>query len=412
MCAYTNYRKLAKDPGDMAMQKVLICSRVSLFPPEHGGAKSFRHLAATLPRSGVQCRVLVQLAPPDTSGERFAGQTLEKLRSMGIHPERGKNGDYFWQNDGVTYVAQESGVDGLLRLLAAEMEKFNPDRVVLSDDTLKNCERLFSLAAVTGRLIFAAQTIHGLPFGPYSLARNEVVTAALKRAMHIMAPSRTVQEYIRAFLGKTTSVYYPPVFGSGPFPALGKWENPFVTLVNPCAWKGAEIFLGLARALPELAFAAVPTWGATPKLLAELRALPNIRVLEETPRIDEIFAQTRILLVPSLCQEAFGLIAPEALLRGIPVLASDLGGLRESTLGAATLLPVKGLELQAATHEEGAAVPWREPENDLQPWIQALRKLVDDPVFYAERSQQSRNTALSFVNSLQSVSPLPHLKLQ
>ncbi len=38
-----------------------------------------------------------------------------------------------------------------------------------------------------------------------------------------------------------------------------------------------------------------------------------------------VFANTKMLLMPSLWFESFGLVAVEAMLNGIPVLASDRG---------------------------------------------------------------------------------------
>ena len=55
--------------------------------------------------------------------------------------------------------------------------------------------------------------------------------------------------------------------------------------------------------------------------------MPNPR------NIDEMLRATRILLMPSLWYEGFGLIVMEAMLRGIPVVASDSGGLREAKAG-------------------------------------------------------------------------------
>ena len=57
--------------------------------------------------------------------------------------------------------------------------------------------------------------------------------------------------------------------------------------------------------------------------------------------IQEILAQTRVLLVPSLWPETFGYVVPEAMLRGIPVLASDIGGLPEAR--AHSLLKYEGV---------------------------------------------------------------------
>jgi glycosyltransferase involved in cell wall biosynthesis len=48
--------------------------------------------------------------------------------------------------------------------------------------------------------------------------------------------------------------------------------------------------------------------------------------------------------MPSLWQEAFSITVVEAMLRGIPVLASNIGGLPEAKLGTDFLLPVTAIE--------------------------------------------------------------------
>ena len=56
------------------------------------------------------------------------------------------------------------------------------------------------------------------------------------------------------------------------YPDLGRFESPYVTMVNPCAVKGIDIFLEVADRMPDVAFAAVPTWGATAEDMANLAA--------------------------------------------------------------------------------------------------------------------------------------------
>ena len=48
----------------------------------------------------------------------------------------------------------------------------------------------------------------------------------------------------------------------GPYPELGRFENEFVTMVNPCAVKGLAIFLALAERMPGVKFAAVVQRGS------------------------------------------------------------------------------------------------------------------------------------------------------
>jgi glycosyltransferase involved in cell wall biosynthesis len=77
------------------------------------------------------------------------------------------------------------------------------------------------------------------------------------------------------------------------------------------------------------------------------------------------------------------------MLRSIPVLASDAGGLREAALGAATLLPVAPLE-----RRNGHYVA---PAQHIGPWEAALRRLLADPDEYDRRAAGAREAAAAFV---------------
>ena len=46
-------------------------------------------------------------------------------------------------------------------------------------------------------------------------------------------------------------------------------------------------------------------------------------------QLDDLMAEAWAVVVPSVWAEPFGLVALDAIVRGIPVVASDAGGLRE-----------------------------------------------------------------------------------
>lgn len=135
-------------------------------------------------------------------------------------------------------------------------------------------------------------------------------------------------------------------------------------------------------------------------MLNELRELPNVRLLEAADNIENILAQTRVLLAPSLWPETFGYVVPEAMLRGIPVLASDLGGLREAKLGVKYLLPVTPAERRS----DGYVCPIQ----NIEPWSQALVELLGDVDAYERCSSRSRQAVLEFVSKV-SVAPFERL---
>jgi glycosyltransferase involved in cell wall biosynthesis len=201
-----------------------------------------------------------------------------------------------------------------------------------------------------------------------------------------------MKRYIHDHGGLDAHLLTMPVYGAGPFPDLSGFDSGFVTMINPCELKGVSIFMGLVHEFPSVDFAAVPTWGADPALIARLQALPNVRLLKPANDIEDILRQTRILLVPSLWPETFGYVVPEAMLRGIPVLASDIGGLPEAKLGVDYVLPV----VPGDFRKEG----FISPPQDLAPWSQALRELLSDEDAYRRCSRQSRQAAHDFVASV------------
>jgi len=209
-----------------------------------------------------------------------------------------------------------------------------------------------------------------------------------------------VRDYISRWAGLGSTLLRFPVYGAGPFPALGDFGRGFVTLINPCAVKGISLFLELARLLPDVEFAAVPTWGTTAEDRAALAALPNVRLLAPAANVDEIFAQTRVLLAPSLWGEAFGQVAVEAMLRGIPVLASDAGGLPEAKLGVDYVLPVRPIERYEERFDERKIPVPVIPPQELGPWESALREVLGDRGLYERISRDSRRAALAFVAGL------------
>jgi glycosyltransferase involved in cell wall biosynthesis len=195
-------------------------------------------------------------------------------------------------------------------------------------------------------------------------------------------------------------VIHPPIYGSGPFPNLASFDTGLVTMVNPCAVKGISIFLALAERFPACGFGVLPGWGTTASDRVRMAAHGNIAMLPNCRHIAEFLSRTRILLMPSLWYEGFGLTVMEAMLHGIPVIASDAGGLVEAKMGTPFVAHAPAIERYAPVFDEHSLPQPVIGPVDLRPWEDALRALATDGALYERVSAVSREAALRFAGSL------------
>ncbi len=129
--------------------------------------------------------------------------------------------------------------------------------------------------------------------------------------------------------------------------------------------------LVLARRDVDFVFAGghgdAPGQAALDALHARFRGACRVSPWLDAPALDDLFRRAALLLVPS-AYEPFGLVALEALRCGTPVLAADVGGLRE-TVGAGS---------------GGRRLVSRNPHA----WAEAILALLDDAPGAAEASRR------------------------
>lgn len=118
-------------------------------------------------------------------------------------------------------------------------------------------------------------------------------------------------------------------------------ERDRISFINPHAVKGFATFVEIAKALPEEKFLCGESWSLRGERMQWLRtetdSLENVEVLRRSPDMRPFYGRTRILLMPSIWEEAHGRVIREAQLNGIPVIASRRGGIPD-TAGAGALL--------------------------------------------------------------------------
>lgn len=171
-----------------------------------------------------------------------------------------------------------------------------------------------------------------------------------------------------------TAGKYHDAFGVNPhvihpliFPEKYKTDTTreCVVYINPNPTKGLILALAVAKACPDILFLFQEAWPLTPEQFSDLNGqivnLPNVTIQRSVADMRQVYNRAKIILAPSKWEEAYGRVATEAHISGIPVVASNRGGLPEAVGNGGVLL---------------------DPEGDIQDWVNVIRKLWSDHDYY------------------------------
>lgn len=162
----------------------------------------------------------------------------------------------------------------------------------------------------------------------------------------------------------------------------------YVTMVHPSAAKGLAIFVKLhqvfAQKHPEIPFLVIKNMGGYQETLNQLHypdgtpfvqegqscSAEQIQTAEHTndPRL--FYDISRVVITPSLCFEAWCCVASEAVMNGIPVVATTSGGLPEAVNGGGILLPPP-----ESTQKDNLCLP---TDEEIAPWVEALERCLNE----------------------------------
>ena len=181
-----------------------------------------------------------------------------------------------------------------------------------------------------------------------------------------------------------TRKHYEAKFGISATAIAGPWnperflcadvKGEYVTFVNPQPAKGAFWVARMAHEMcqqrPDIPFLIVDSRGKAEwlaKSSLDLSGLTNLKRMFNTADPRKFYQISRILLAPSLWEDAHPRVAVEAMMNGIPVLASRRGGLPEILKDAGFLFdipaPYDARSLQTPTADE------------VRPWVQTIVRL-------------------------------------
>lgn len=319
--------------------RILFLKRNPHLPQEYGGAElSIHDLCGVLARCGHAVAVMSGIAPRGWIGltnrlrRRFGGE-FPADRGLGYPVFRG------WDF-----------VSGLPEVI----EAFRPTVAVLQGGGMRAigeaCLRLSVPTAMYYRDIYSLQ-------GDDAFADQRAIQ---------LANSQFIASILAARHGLTATVI-PPLIEPTRVTVSSTRER--VVLVGLDPRKGIDLAFNLAALRPDVPFDFIESWRIPSDqfaaLCARAAALDNVRVLHSfsDPRL--VYANARIVLMPTQIDEAWGRVATEAHLNGIPVLASRRGGLPEAVGPGGILV---------------------DPEAGLDAWAAALSRMWDNAAEYQRLS--------------------------
>lgn len=377
--------------------RILLAHNSLYFPSHGGGDKSNRLLMESLAERGHQVRVVTRV---ENFGDEDHGKLLRELAARGVAADVSDPAAVRLRLHGVDVFTLTRNSQ-LRAFFSKQIAEFDPDIIVTSTDDPG--QLLFDLAirAPRARVVYLVRATIAVPFGPDSAMQSLSKTDNLRHADGVVGVSHYVADYVRQWTG-IDAIHVPiSLLERVPeYPDLGDFDSPYVSMVNPCAVKGIGIFLEVADRLPAVRFAAVPTWGATPEDLDALRRRPNITLLEPFDDINDLLRLTRVMLVPSVWAEARSRIVLEAMSRGVPVVASDVGGLHEAHLGVDYLIPVNPIRHYKPVVDTNMVPVAEVPPQDASRWVEVIQRLTSDREHWAELARQSRRAALGYAANL------------
>jgi glycosyltransferase involved in cell wall biosynthesis len=359
--------------------------------PTSGAARHMREMAEVLASAGFVVRTVAT-----TATESVAGLDARAiLRESGVEPVESRDAEsgapvLRFTHRGVPHTILDVGIATPQSWEAAHGRAFD----ILVRDELESLapEIVLTFGAHEGemrRRIAARRRGATIVFVVQNLAYMD--RRAFLGVDAVATVSRFVTGAYRHHIGLESTVL-PPVLTPEDVIAEGG-SHRCVTFVNPTKPKGVMFFATLAaelsRARPEMPILVVEARSGSAELLGAARAggldlasLRNIVVSKPVARPRMFLGASRVVVVPSVWPEAFGRIAAEALVNGVPPIVSDRGGLPEAAAGGGFVLPLP---------DDYTAEADRPVSPDaVRRWRDTVMMLMDDDGAYAAASARAR----------------------
>ncbi|MFJ6610356.1 glycosyltransferase [Streptomyces sp. NPDC091289] len=238
-------------------------------------------------------------------------QLLEMRSHLDLHrvPYEGSDGTLRYRWNGVECAALPQ--NSVEHALGSLLRGLRPDIVFTSQEgSAQLAAQARPTTLVAGLLHSVSETGLGVLAGQphYGLAVSEFVRA---RAAHAA--------------GARLAVMYPPF--APPGPSTDAARSASVLMINPIPAKGSELLHQLIQLMPEQHFTLVEGWWDT---VADFASYSNVSYVPRTYDMGPLYRSHRLLLVPSVVEDAFPRVIVEAALHGVPSIGTERGGIPEA----------------------------------------------------------------------------------
>ncbi|MCJ2066850.1 glycosyltransferase [Methylobacterium sp. J-088] len=321
------------------------------------------------------------------------GALAEALRGAGIEIRLARRGT------GLSGLRRDASVLRALpklgRLAGLALELARAARA--SDVVYANSQKAFLLSAIPARLVGRPIIwhLHDILDGAHFGRTQRVVQARLANlcAARVVVPSRAAADAFIAAGGHASRVTVVPngldLELDTRSPAalraeLGLPAGPLIGVFSRLApWKGQDVVIEALARLPDLRCIVVGTalfgedaYAAGLRAQAEhLGVADRVLFLGQRADVPRLMQAVDAVVHPSVDPEPFGRTLVEAMLAGVPVIATDAGASAEILDGGAA----------------GTLVPPRRPDR----LATALAELFADPDAFAPRTRLARDRALT-----------------
>lgn len=295
--------------------KILFLGRFAL--PELGGGEYFINTVLDYLQSlGHECRGACYADPTNFERPFTQEKTLQ------------------WRNITVDQLCIRTNRD-----IYNYIKRISPDVVITQSfdaPTIVDISKQMGIKTVFGVLFW--RNICGVKDAYVNMLQRPLETLEMYPEKHrvftscdrIYANSEFMQKAVERLVGVHIPTIICPIMDKER--VLAKEKNPeFITLINPDKGKGGDLFIEIARSMPDRKFMCVGFGNEISKdnarINRELKNISNVSCVTSTDNMSEIYAKTKILLVPSLVDETFSMCALEGMANAIPVLTSGNGNL-------------------------------------------------------------------------------------